>query len=135
MTPGEMYDAVTAKIEAIAVTKAHRGDKFTLHAGARDEMPLRDRVFSVEFMTGVDIHPTRKGCDEYITTLEIVSVYGHSRNIQQRIGNDSQLVADALLDLIGTNNQITDVDLLTSDFIVNTDRSILSTRQVQITFR
>tara|TARA_R110001583_G_scaffold13041_3_gene56947 strand:- start:2903 stop:3310 length:408 start_codon:yes stop_codon:yes gene_type:complete len=135
MTPGAMYDSVTAKIANIAVTKAHRGDRFTHHTGARDEMPLRDRVFAVEFMTGVDVHPTRRGCDEYITTLEIVTVYGHSRNIQQRIGNDSKLVADALMDLIGSGDQITDVDMLTSDFIVNTDRSILSTRQIQITFK
>ena len=135
MTPGDMYDAVVAAIEGIAVTKAHRGDRFTHHAGPRDEIPMRDRVFVMEFMSGVDQHPTRRGCDEYTATMEIVAVYGHSKNIQKRIGNDSKLVADALLDLIGSGDQITDVVLTSSDNMVNVDRSIISARQVEITFR
>ena len=135
MTPGEMYDAVAAKIEAIPVTKAHRGDRFFHHKGPRDEMPLRDRVFSVEFMTGCDQHPTRRGCEEFVTTIEIVFAYGHSQNIQQRVGNDSKLVADAMLELIGYGDQITDVLLTSSDILVQPDRSIVATRQVEFTFK
>tara|TARA_R100000664_G_C2740277_1_gene128886 strand:+ start:585 stop:992 length:408 start_codon:yes stop_codon:yes gene_type:complete len=135
MTPGEMYDTVVAAIEAIAVTKAHKRDRFTHHAGSRDEMPMRDRVFIMEFLSGVDQHPSRMGCDEFVTTLEIVYVYSHSKDIQKRVGNDSKLVADALLGLIGSGDQITDVRLTSSDNTVTDDRTIISARQVEITFK
>ena len=121
MKPGAAYEAIVDAIAAIDVEKTHNRDKFTIHRGPLTELPLRDRVFVLEFQTGVDRVETRMGCNEYHAEFSFTAVYTHSKNTQQRIGNDSRLVYDAVIGLIGSNSgEITDVTFLSSDISTST---------------
>jgi hypothetical protein len=135
MKPGAAYEAIVNAIEAIAVEKAHARDKFAIHRGPIAELPLRDRVFVLEFQTGVDRVEIRMGCNEYRAEFSFTSVYTSSKNIQQRIGNDSRLVYDAIIDLIGSNSgEITDVAFLSSAVSMGDERTYLATRNFELSF-
>ncbi len=133
MTPGSAYDAIVASVEAIVVTQTHERDRFNAHAGTLAEMPVRDRVFLLSFQTGVDRIETRMGCDEYHAEFEMTTVYTSSNKIQQRMGDDTKLVYDALVDLIGSSD-ITDVQFLSSDISMADDRTYFSRRNFDVTF-
>lgn len=135
MKAGEAYEAIVGAIEAIDVAKAHARDRFVVHRGPLGELPLRDRVFVLEFQTGVDRVETRMGCDEYHAEFAFTCVYTSSKNIQQRIGNDSKLVYDAIIGLIGSNGgAITDVSFLSSDISMGDERTFLASRSFDLTF-
>ena len=135
MTPGTAYDAVIAAIEAIAVSKSHARDRFVAHRGTLSEMPVRDRVFLLSFQTAVDRVESRMGCNEYHAEFEMTAIYTGAKNIQQRIGNDSRLVYDAIIDLIGSNSgEITDVQFLSSDISMSDDRTYLVRRSFDVSF-
>jgi|TARA_R100001015_G_C4548385_1_gene110818 hypothetical protein len=135
MKPGAAYEAIVDAIAAIAVEKTHNRDKFTIHRGPLTELPLRDRVFVLEFQTGVDRVETRMGCNEYHAEFSFTAVYTHSKNTQQRIGNDSRLVYDAVIGLIGSNSgEITDVTFLSSDISMGDERTYLARRNFDVTF-
>ena len=135
MTPGAAYEAIVDKISGIGVTKAHSRDRFVVHRGPLAELPLRDRVFVLEFQTGVDRVETRMGCDEYHAEFAFTAVYTSSKNIQQRIGNDSRLVYDAIIGLIGSSSgEITDVAFLSSDISMGDERTFFARRNFDLTF-
>lgn len=135
MKSSEAYEAIVDAISAIDVAKVHSRDKFTVHRGPLAELPLRDRVFVLEFQTGVDRVETRMGCDEYHAEFSLTAVYTSSTNVQKRIGDDSKMVYDAIIALIGSNSgQITDVSFLSSDISMGDERTYLSRRNFDVTF-
>ena len=135
MTPGAAYNAIIDAISAITVVKAHNRDKFTVHRGSVSELPLRDRVFVLEWASGVDRVETRMGCNEYHAEFAFTAVYTASNQVQERIGNDSKLLYDAIIDLIGSSDgDITDVTFLSSDVTMGDERTFFARRNFDITF-
>ena len=135
MTPGEAYEAIVTAISDIAVEQKHNRDKFTVHRGPLTELPLRDRVFVLEFQTAVDRVEIRMGCNEYHAEFSLTAVYSNSKQVQSRIGNDSRLLYDAIIGLIGSNNgEITDVAFLSSDVSMGDERTYFLRRNFDVSF-
>ena len=135
MTPGEAYEAIVTAISDIAVEQKHNRDKFTVHRGPLSELPLRDRVFVLEFQTAVDRVEIRMGCNEYHAEFGLTAVYSNSKQVQSRIGNDSRLLYDAIIGLIGSNNgEITDVAFLSSDVSMGDERTYFLRRNFDVSF-
>ncbi len=135
MTPGALYDALIDALEGVAVTQAHARDVFSAHRGPLAEMPLRDRVFALEFISGVDRVESRMGCNEYHAEFSFTAVYTSTNQIQQRIGNDSKLIYDAIIALIGSEGgDITDAAALTSDITAADERAWFMRRTFDVTF-
>lgn len=135
MTPGEAYEAIVTAISDIAVEQKHNRDKFTVHRGPLSELPLRDRVFVLEFQTAVDRVEIRMGCNEYHAEFSLTAVYSNSKQVQSRIGNDSRLLYDAIIGLIGSNNgEITDVAFLSSDVSMGDERTYFLRRNFDVSF-
>lgn len=121
--------AIIACIEAITPdTKAGPGDKFVVYRGSKEPNEAPERVTMVRLLAP-PVKDEANTCDAYRATFQVVHLYSHSDNIDDRVGDDVERSSRACVDSALIARQADIIEVAPGDPVIDDSGALVASRR------